>query len=369
MALSASRPRVRPSRHARALRAGASGALLALAACSSGGAATEPVPPPPQPACTFANPVGPGADPWVVKRGDTYYFVESRDGGIWVSRSAVLTELRREPRRVWSPPDTGWNSRNVWAPELHRIGERWYIYYAAGRQGPPFLTQRAGVLESVGDDPQGAYVDRGMVWTGDDSTRGPNVWAIDMTVATIDGRLHAIWSGWDENARTDRTPQHLYAAPLATPWRIAEYRRRLSSPSEPWERGTELSLQEGPTVLQRDGRTYVVYSTNESWLPAYRLGLLRIEPGTGPLDSTRVTKTGPVFTGTSTVFGPGHASFTTSPDGSEDWIVYHAKTSATPGWDRAIRMQRFGWRPDGTPDFGTPVATGVRLPRPAGECP
>lgn len=366
MALTPARPRPYPRVRVRARHVPA--LLGALVACSSGGGSTEPPGPQPQPACTFANPIGPGADPWVVKRGDAYWFVESRDGAIWVSRSTVLTEPRRETRRVWSAPDTGWNSRNVWAPELHRIGERWYIYYAAGRQGPPFLTQRAGVLESAGDDPHGPYTDRGMVWTGDDSTRGPNVWAIDMTVGTIDGRLHAIWSGWDENALTDRTPQHLYAAPLANPWTVAEYRRRLASPTAAWERGTELALQEGPTVLQREGRTFVVYSTNESWLPAYRLGLLRVEPGAGPLDSTRVTKIGPVFSGTSSVFGPGHASFTTSPDGSEDWIVYHAKTSASPGWDRAIRMQRFGWKADGTPDFGTPAATGVRLAMPAGQC-
>jgi GH43 family beta-xylosidase len=30
-------------------------------------------------------------------------------------------------------------------------------------------------------------------------------------------------------------------------------------------------------------------------------------------------------------------------------------------------MQRFTWRPDGSPDFGEPVASGVRLPVPSGE--
>ncbi len=70
------------------------------------------------------------------------------------------------------------------------------------------------------------------------------------------------------------------------------------------------------------------------------------------------------------IYGVGHARFTRSPDGSEQWIVYHAKTQNTPGWkDRVIRMQRFTWAPDGTPNFGTPNATSVAVPAPAGQCP
>ena len=61
-------------------------------------------------------------------------------------------------------------------------------------------------------------------------------------------------------------------------------------------------------------------------------------------------------------------SFTTSPDGAEDWIVYHAKASETPGWDRVIHMQPFRWNPDGSPDFGTPAAPGEALATPSGEC-
>ncbi|MDR9856381.1 family 43 glycosylhydrolase [Paenibacillus sp. VCA1] len=64
----------------------------------------------------------------------------------------------------------------------------------------------------------------------------------------------------------------------------------------------------------------------------------------------------------------GHNSFTTSPDGREDWIVYHALSA--PGEDtalRATRIQKFGWKPDGTPDFGIPVSDEHALPLPSGE--
>lgn len=345
----------------------AAGAALLLAAC--GGGPTTPPKPDPQPQCTFYNPVALGADPWVVRDGAWYYLIQSRDNALWVSRSQKLTEVHRAPVRVWAAPDTGWNRSNVWAPELHRIGERWYVYYAAGRAGPPFIHQRSGVLESVGGDPMGPYVDRGMLDTGDEvASLAENKWAIDVNVARIGGELYATWSGWEREASTDRTPQHLYIARMSNPWTIGTARVRISSPTEGWERGTELDLQEGPTFLQRGGETFIVYSTRESWLPTYRLGLLRLAPGADPLAPASWTKAGPVFAGTDAVHGAGHASFTVSPDGTEDWIVYHSKTSAAPGWDRVIRMQEFAWSADGSPVFGTPAPPGQALAAPSGEC-
>ena len=117
------------------------------ASCSSGGEGGNGVTPIADP-CTFTNPVAPGQDPWVVRHDGYYHLVESRDGGITVYRSAKLTDLKRDPVQVWEAPDTGWNRSHIWAPELHLIDGRWYIYYAAGRAGPPFVHQRSGVLES-----------------------------------------------------------------------------------------------------------------------------------------------------------------------------------------------------------------------------
>ena len=344
------------------------GALPFVAACSGGGGGGTEPPPQPGPQCTFANPVAAGADPWVVRHGAEYLLVQSRDNGIYVSRSPKLTQVVSSAVRVWVAPDTGWNATNVWAPELHRIGGRWYIYYAAGRAGPPFIHQRAGVLESAGDDPLGPYTDRGMLYTGDDlAGGGPSRWAIDLTVGTINGQLVAVWSGWQSDAATDRTPQHLYVAPMSNPYTISGNRVRISSPVEAWERGTELDLQEGPEILQRGGQTFIIYSTRESWLPDYRLGQLKLT-GADPLQPASWTKSGPVFQSGEGVIGVGHASFTTSPSGTEDWIVYHAKTSASPGWDRVIRMQKFTWNADGSPNFGIPVPSGRQIELPAGEC-
>ena len=324
--------------------------------------------------CTFTNPVAPGADPWIVRHDGYYYLVESGTLGITVYKSATLTQPKQNGVVVWHPPATGWNSTNVWAPELHFIGGRWFIYYAAGSSGPPFVHQHAGVLEATAADPQQpGYIDRGILYTGDSIASGrSNRWAIDLTVHTLGNRLYAVWSGWIDSATTDRTPQHLFIAQMSNPWTIATNRVKISSPLESWEQRSDadgLALNEGPEFLERNGKVFIIYSTGESWLPAYKLGQLELRaPRTDPMNQDSVVKTGPVFAGTPTVVGVGHASFTTSPDGSEEWIVYHAKRSATPGWDRDIRAQRFSWNANGSPNFGTPVTAGIAIARPVGEC-
>lgn len=343
-------------------------AALCVAACSSATFVTkggEAIPP-----CSFTNPIAVGADPWVIRRGPYYYLAESRDHGIWIYRSTSLTSLKQNPKEVWVAPSRGWNTTNVWAPELHEINGRWYIYYAAGNSGPPFIRQHSGVLQSTSGDPQGTYIDRGMLYTGDDArTHTNNVWAIDLTVHKINDSLYALWSGWAQNASTDRTPQNLYIARMSDPVTIATNRVEIAAPVESWEVGTELGIEEGPEFLEHSGHEFIIYSTHESWLPDYRLGELQlISPTSDPLNPASWVKKGPVFTGIRKVYGVGHASFTTSPDSTEDWIVYHSKVDPAPDWNRDIRTQKFGWNPDGSPNFGIPAPAGQALSMPSGQC-
>jgi GH43 family beta-xylosidase len=320
--------------------------------------------------CTFTNPVATGQDPWVIKKDNKYYYIESRDGGLYVSESDSLTGIKKNEKKVWSQPETGWNRANLWAPELHFYDGKWYIYYAAGESGPPFIHQRSGVLESETDDALGGYVDKGLLYTGDNiEDESENIWSIDLTLLELDGQLYGIWSGWEENRDDDATPQHLYIAEMDNPWTISSNRVKISSPEHSWETGTELAINEGPQVLKHDGEVFVIYSASESWLPAYNLGQLRLRDGNAdPMDPGNWEKAGPVFRGTEEVHGVGHASFTSSPDGDENWIVYHTKVSREPGWDRVVHMQPFEWNDDGTPHFGEPVTAGESVSKPSGEC-
>ena len=60
----------------------------------------------------------------------------------------------------------------------------------------------------------------------------------------------------------------------------------------------------------------------------------------------------PVFQSTAKTFGVGHNAFVKSPDGTQDWLVYHSKLDRRDGWQRAVFVQPFKWTKDGLPDFG-----------------
>lgn len=320
---------------------------------------------------TFVNAVYEGADPWVYRHTDgNYYFAQTEgDVGVAVWKSDRLTD-KGTKRVVWMAPEQGWNTAEVWAPELHYLNGKWYIYYAA--DSGENKDHRMGVLESVGQDPQGEYIDRGMLYTGDDiAGQTDNRWAIDGTPVEMNGRLYFLWSGWEDT----RDEQWLYIAEMENPWTIKTNRVRIADNDDHlWERVSESlderGLNEAPQVLRRDGWVHLIYSASGSWQPSYKLGRISIREGADPMDPANWKKhPEPVFTGNERVHGVGHASFTRSPDGTEDWIVYHSKIDTEPGWRRNVRIQRFGWNADGTPDFGEAVPAGVPLPLPSGERP
>lgn len=318
-----------------------------------------------EPERTFINPVFNGADPWVFKKGNYYFYCASSNNTITISRSEFLTK-KGETRTVWRAPSSGWNHSCVWAPELHFLDGHWYIYYAAGEAGPPFIHQRTGVLQSETEDPFSSYTNKGVLYTGDNpDMKSDNIWAIDMTVFEYRKKLYTVWSGWEKQALTDKTPQNLYIAEMENPFTMKTLRTKISSPDMPWETGGSLDLEEGPEALITKDNLFIIYSCRESWTINYRLGMLKLAEKDGSLlNPGSWEKSGPVFQGP---FGTGHCSFTKSPDGKEDWIVYHSKKKITEGWERDIRLQPFRWSSSGNPEFGVPVKEGVEIKKPSGE--
>ena len=304
---------------------------------------------------TFTNPIiAHGQDPWVVAHGGRYYYCYSTGRGISVRASDRLELIGEgEETVLWSTPDSGPYSQNVWAPEMHRIEGRWYIYFAA--DDGDNKNHRMYVLRSAGDDPVGPYTFVGKV--ADKTDR----WAIDGTVYRSDaGALYFIWSGWEGDVN-DR--QNLYIASMSDPVTVVGERVLISSPGYDWERVGDPDVNEGPTVLTRHGKVHVIYSASGSWTDDYCLGRLTLE-GDDPLRAgSWVKHDEPVFAKTGQVFGPGHASFVRVGDGAEgvDWIVYHAARSKGSGWDRDVRLQPFGWDGAGNPEFGEPVTAGERV--------
>lgn len=319
------------------------------------------------PTKVFENPIiGNGADPWIVRHTDGYYYYTNTTGNnITIWKSTTISGLQNaESKVVWTPEQGAPNDSHIWAPEMHFIDGKWYIYFAAS--GGDMGQQRMHVIESATDDPFSEYTypegtTYGKITTPQDK------WSIDGTILDYQGQYYFAWSGWegDVNVRQD-----IYIAKMENPWTVSGERVELSRPEFDWEKIGEPHVNEGPQFLQNpDGQMFMIYSASGSWTDDYKLGMLTFT-GTDPLNPEHWEKgTEPVFVKdpTVSVFGPGHNGFFKSPDGTEDWIIYHAAKFQGSGWDRNVRMQKFTWNEDGTPNFGTPVATGTLQAVPSGE--
>jgi GH43 family beta-xylosidase len=311
---------------------------------------------------TFTNPiVRHGADPWVIRWNSIYYYCQARwtrrtGESVWVSAATNLEDIGKGPNKcVWIPaPGTSY-SKEVWAPELHFLQGKWYIYVAADNGNN--ATHRMYVLEGTSTDPQRPFVLKGEIAAPESG------WAIDGTTLEMPGgKLYFIWSGWDGGKKG---AQNLYIAPMNNPWTISGNRVCLSRPEFPWEKHGH-PINEGPETLWHGKRLFIIYSASGFWTDHYCLGELTWTGGDVLDPNSWVKNPTPVFSSTATVSGPGHCSFVPSPDGTEDWIIYHAHVSSDSD-TRDVRIQRFTWNPDGSPDFGRPVSPGIPLRRPSGE--
>jgi GH43 family beta-xylosidase len=312
---------------------------------------------------TFTNPINDhGADPWMQYHNGNYYFTATTGGSnIVMRKSNTLAGIHSAPDVTIFTLTSPSGNHNMWAPEFHLLnstnGLRWYLYYTAGSSDKDFGTQRIHVLESHGTDPMGPYT-----FKADFRDPKDDGFELDPSILKHNGKLYLIGS-------YTRGLQDLFIRPLSNPWTPSGPKVKLSTPTNSWET-KGMPVNEGPEPLYHNGKTFIVYSASFCGTPDYKLGLLTLT-GSDPLNPAHWTKSGPVFQrqDANHVYGPGHNGFFTSPDGKEDWIVYHANTAASGVCDgaRSTRAQKFTWNSDGTPNFGTPVALGVSLQSPSGE--
>ena len=290
----------------------------------------------------FTNPIRQdGADPWVFKAGNSYYYCQS-SGGVALYKMNDLTQLGiSQYHNIFQNDYTGSETlSSYWAPECIYLRGRWYSYFAPEVNRAGNDSHRTYVLEggtNPNDPLDGSYTLKGRLA---DST---NKWSIDTTAFEYNGKLYAVWSGWEGDTNV---AQNIYIAEMSNPWTISSNRVCISRPTYSWETNTNPQVNEGPEVLIKNGKVHIIYSASGSWTDSYCLARLTCTNGDFMNPNAWSKGSEPVFQQTSTVHGVGHASFTKSPDGTEDWIVYHAAKRSGGGWDRDIHMQLFTWHDD-----------------------
>ena len=298
------------------------------------------------------------ADPYVYKHTDgTYYFTASLPDydGIALRKADKLFNLKDAPEKmIWKKHDKGIMSFHVWAPELHFIFGKWYIYFAAGDVDDIWAI-RPYVLECRGDDPfNDEWIEKGMMQCSDEDPFSFRAFSLDATVLENHGEYYFIWA---EKVGVGKQISNLYIAKMESATKLSTVQVLLTTPDYDWER-VGFWVNEGPAFIKNDGKIYMTYSASETGV-AYCIGMLSADENDDLLDPKSWEKRRMPVLKTSEelkIYGPGHNSFTVNDEG-EPVMIYHARTEAeivgNPLYNpnRHAMVMKVKWNESGEPEF------------------
>ncbi len=272
-------------------------------------------------------------DPFIVLwRGNYYSCYNGVDSVVVRKFESFEKILDAEEKKVFIADEN--QPVNWFAPEMHLIDGHWYIYGAPSYRDNEDL-HSMHVLRSVSEDPFGEYEYMGAL-------RGTeNKWSIDATVFTYNNKLYTVLD-----------MRGLHICEMTDPLTMKGEPILLSEAEYPWEREMN-PIIEGPAVLVKNGRMFIVYSASDCRCDGYCLGLLTFKGG-DVLDSRNWEKTPEsIFKSANGLYGPGHCSFTKI--GNKDMVVYHANTVSGSGMTGSyLCAQPIEWVED-TPVLNEPI--------------
>lgn len=266
------------------------------------------------------------ADPYVYRHTDgAYYFTASVPAydGIVLRRSDTLAGLADAPEvEIWHKHQKGIMSVHIWAPELHYLDGKWYVYYSGG-DIDDIWEIRPYVLECQGQDPlSDPWVEKGKMKRAAGDVFSFEAFSLDATVFENRGKHYYVWA---EKVNVYPQISNLYISEMETPCRLKTPQVMLTTPDYDWER-VGFWVDEGPAVIHSRGKIYLTYSASETG-PDYCMGMLTADEDSDLLDPRSWTKERyPVLKSdpARNIYGPGHNSFTVDEDGNPI-MVYHAR--------------------------------------------
>lgn len=314
----------------------------------------------------FYNPVvDPGADPTMVRHNGVYYVLQGdqyNGNNLVIRKSSSIEGLRDAPPiTVWRHPQCpALACTEIWAPELQRIRNQWWIFFTGASDNGNGRSHRMFALRGRTDDPSGPYDYLGEQRLPDGQ------WAIDGVWFEKDGQGYYAWSGWDRDYGNANEVQHIYLAKMNDPMTPAGPRIKIASPTQHWEtrpNGANVILNEGPQpIIGPRGQLFMTFSANASWTDDYCIGLLTLNGH--PTDPAAWSKSGGcVFPGQNSSIAPGHNGF--MEVNGRWWFVYHARQFPGTGWmGRSVRLQSLSFNGAGQPVFGAAVSAHEPVPLP-----
>ncbi len=307
-------------------------------------------------------------------------------------RGRTLEELQTRKDKqvtVWKVGNQGYDDngkqvnrgyRFIWAPELHRVGDYWVVYFTESQSSSNAygIYSHALILDGDKDPYETALTasNQASEWKDykmrkDESLAAGvtdpfgEVFCLDMTYFKDEknGQSYVLWAGKPTASfGGDSTDIFIATVDEHEPWKITSAATRLTCSDYGWER-IRYCVNEGPTVLQHDGNIFMCYSAGGTG-SEYAIGMCSAKNGENLLDINNWKKSPyPLLTSRDVhgEEGPGHNSFTVDKDGN-NIFVYHArptshnyqmcgKYNGQPLSDpcRHARLKRVHWAADGTP--------------------
>ena len=318
---------------------------------------------------TFKNPISPfnAPDPFLTYDKETEYYYALFTRGkyleIFRSRHAATVITDGDSKIIYEPngeKDGVWG--DIWAPEMHKGADgTWYIYTSTRMRKEP-SEKCLFILRAKDSDPFGEWE---FV-----CKPTPDVFSIDPTIYTApDGIQYMCCSRVEEGVG-----QVLDIIKLKSPYEFSDEIATVAKAELDWELVPpyigKWSIVEGGFFVENKGRLFLIYSANGCWSDDYCLGVLEHTGGKICDLKNWVKHPKPIFTKANGAWGPGHASFFYSPDGTELWCAYHSmkeSNETVTAAKRYMNIQKVSFDKSGFPCFGEPLGYNCDIPYPSGE--
>lgn len=275
----------------------------------------------------YTNPVQPnGADPVVLRHDGVYYLYctyspdhPNMPNGIRLYTSTNLVDWT--DRGYVLKRDDSWGEEKFWAPDVIEHEGKFLMYYAA--------ETRICVAES--DTPLGPFTQP------EKKPMEPASIRIDAHIfQDDDGKNYLYYVCFNKG-------NEIWGVELNDDMRSvkSETARLQVKAVEPWE--THMApIAEGAEVLKHKGVYYMTYSGSHFMSPEYAVGYATARHPLGPWTKYEFN---PIMRSNSYAHGTAHHCLTTSPDGSEMFIVHHQHAELDEAEPRKLAIDRIQFAP------------------------
>ena len=307
------------------------------------------------------------SDPFITYDKSTgyYYFMAScQSNTLTIYRSKRVGDILKNNEKVdvyQCPESDVWGP--FWAPEMYKIGDKWYIYTSCREVDSTNFwdTKRLLILQSKTEDPFDGFKFA--------SKPDTSIFAIDPTSSIINGKQYICYSEVDQMG-----VQILVIREMSDPLTFTDKLAEIARPSFAWELANgytgNKAINEGAFFIKKNGKLYVIFSANGCWSDDYCLGVLEHTGGELCDGKNWKKHEKPLFVKGNGVFGVGHAAFFTSPDERELWCVYHCLLRSNPNREEVPRytcVQKISFDETDYPVMGEPVGIEKEINAPSGE--